>query len=141
MRKSLDDLLRELSGDSRASIRARNRCAFLDQWPEIKSALSAGWPLKVIWKVLRDNGRIAVGYPSILKYVAQQKKMESDAAPKEDASASAPRAGRKKKGGAATTTEPPPAWGVPQAAANNEKTAGRIPSFGESLDSDKKPFF
>ena len=120
MKASLKELVKQrISADSEANQRARrNRCLFLAQWPDIKECLAEGWPLKIVWETMRDNGRIVCGYKTLAKHVARQKRKDA---------AVRPEAERESPARPARST-----WGT--AKPSTQSTGGQIPSFGGSRD-------
>ncbi|SDY81580.1 TraK family protein [Nitrosomonas halophila] len=47
----------------------KNRASFLAVRNDVKAALDDGWPVKVIWDTLRDEGKIEFGYDAFIGYV------------------------------------------------------------------------
>lgn len=70
-RKPLRELLREanLTGEKQR----RYSGEFLTEKAEIEEALREHWPVKHIWKVLTDAGRITMTYAAFHRHVRQLK--------------------------------------------------------------------
>lgn len=49
--------------------KAKNRAAFLAHRDEIRQALEDHWSVKIIWRTLRDEGKIAFSYQAFIGYV------------------------------------------------------------------------
>lgn len=50
------------------SDRNQNRALFLDLRQEIKQALDDGWPMRSIWEILHEEGKVPFGYDSFRRY-------------------------------------------------------------------------
>lgn len=71
MKKSLTELIALKMSQKEPTQAAKNRAAFLAQVEEIKEALQAGWSKKLIWEVLKEQGRISFTYQAFLRYVTK----------------------------------------------------------------------
>lgn len=67
--KSLNQLLQEYATSPEADSHTRNRASFLRYRDEIFSALTAGWSMRKVWRVLHDDGRISFSYSVFAQYV------------------------------------------------------------------------
>lgn len=47
----------------------KNRASFLAVRDDVKAAMDDGWPVKVIWDTLQDEGKIEFGYDAFMGYV------------------------------------------------------------------------
>lgn len=47
----------------------KNRASFLAVRDDVKAAMDDGWPIKVIWDTLQDEGKIEFGYDAFMGYV------------------------------------------------------------------------
>ncbi|WP_089572876.1 TraK family protein [Escherichia coli] len=71
MAKSLSERIAERMSTKQPTQAGKNRAAFLAVRDEVKKALDDGWPVKVVWATLRDEGRIEFKYDAFIKYVNQ----------------------------------------------------------------------
>lgn len=46
----------------------QNRAVFLLLRQEIKKALDDGWPMRSIWEILHEEGKVTFGYDSFRRY-------------------------------------------------------------------------
>jgi hypothetical protein len=69
MAKRLSVRIAERTGRKTASRNGRNRAAFLAVRTDVKQALDDGWPVKVIWETLHEEGKIAFSYAAFCRYV------------------------------------------------------------------------
>lgn len=46
----------------------QNRAVFLLLRQEIKQALDDGWPMRSIWEILHEEGKVTFGYDSFRRY-------------------------------------------------------------------------
>ena len=69
MTKTLSDRLTQYTKQKKPSHSAYNRALFLALRPEIKQALDDGWPVKSIWEILVQEGKITFSYQAFLGYV------------------------------------------------------------------------
>lgn len=69
MAKSLSDRIAERMSARQPTGAGKNRAAFLALRNDVKKALDDGWPVKVIWETLRDEGKITFGYDAFIGYV------------------------------------------------------------------------
>jgi hypothetical protein len=69
MPSTLSQRIAERSKTKKTAAKGKNRAAFLALRDEIKDALDDGWPVKVIWETLREEGKIAFGYDAFSRYV------------------------------------------------------------------------
>lgn len=68
-RKSLHEMIVELSDTEKASRNIKNRVAFLSVMEEVRKEMENNWSMKQIWQALYLNGLISVSYSSFLNYV------------------------------------------------------------------------
>lgn len=71
MAKSLSERIAERMRTKRPTGAAKNRAAFLAVRSDVKTAMDDGWPVKVIWETLREEGKISFGYDAFISYVNQ----------------------------------------------------------------------
>lgn len=69
MAKSLSERIAHRVSTRKPSRSGMNRASFLAVRDDVKMALDDGWPLKVIWDTLRDEGKIEFGYDAFISYV------------------------------------------------------------------------
>ncbi|MGL0788784.1 TraK family protein [Xanthomonas translucens] len=69
MAKSLSDRIAERMSARQPTGAGKNRASFLALRNDVKKALDDGWPVKVIWETLRDEGKIPFGYDAFIGYV------------------------------------------------------------------------
>ena len=58
MAKSLSERIAQRVSTRQPSRTGKNRASFLAVRDDVKKALDDGWPVKVIWDTLRDEGKI-----------------------------------------------------------------------------------
>ena len=66
MAKKLTDRIAARIGAKKTARGGKNRATFLALRDEIEQALADGWPVKVVWEQLHDEGRIDFGYDAFL---------------------------------------------------------------------------
>jgi len=69
MAKSLSERIAQRVSTRQPSRTGKNRASFLAVRDDVKKALNDGWPVKVIWDTLRDEGKIEFGYDAFIGYV------------------------------------------------------------------------
>lgn len=69
MTKTYTERLGEWVKQRDSTKRDKNIVAFLAVRDEVKAAVDAGYPVKTIWKNMREEKRIAFGYDTFLNYV------------------------------------------------------------------------
>ena len=69
MAKSLSDRIAERMSVRKPTGAGKNRAEFLAARNDVKKAMDDGWPVKVIWETLRDEGKISFGYDAFIGYV------------------------------------------------------------------------
>lgn len=69
MAKSLSQRIAERSLKKAPSRNAQNRATFLAVRSDIKQALDDGWPVKSIWEILHEEGKINFSYQAFRGYV------------------------------------------------------------------------
>ena len=69
MAKSLSERIAQRVSTRQPSRTGKNRASFLAVRDDVKKALDDGWPVKVIWDTLRDEGKIEFGYDAFIGYV------------------------------------------------------------------------
>jgi len=69
MAKSLSARIAERVARKKPAGNVRNRAAFLALRGEVKQAIDDGWPVKMIWETLHDEGRVAFSYQAFRGYV------------------------------------------------------------------------
>lgn len=62
MAKSLSERIAQRVSAKQPSRTGKNRASFLAVRDDVRKALDDGWPVKVIWDTLRDEGKIEFGY-------------------------------------------------------------------------------
>lgn len=117
MAKSLSERIAERMSTKQPSQAGKNRAAFLAVRDDVKKALNDGWPVKVVWATLRDEGRIAFGYDAFIKYVNQLVRQPEVPPPDRPAAPAAP-----------TPTPAPKASSSPAAAPTPTAPAPARPS-------------
>jgi hypothetical protein len=139
MAKSLSERIAERMSTTQPTQAGKNRAAFLAVRDDVKKALDDGWPVKVVWATLREEGRIEFKYDAFIKYVNQLvRNTEPPArptAPAEPTTATpAPKAATRSASSSPATAPavtPKPAAPAPASSASepDSKPAGKIPSF------------
>ena len=136
MAKSLSERIAERMSTTQPTQAGKNRAAFLAVRDEVKKALDDGWPVKVVWATLRDEGRIAFKYDAFIKYVNQLIRntapLARPTAPAAPTTATpAPKAATRSASNTPApvpaATPKPAAAAVPASPASEQ--AGKIPSF------------
>lgn len=132
MAKSLSERIAERMSTTQPTKAGKNRAAFLAVRDEVKKALDDGWPVKVIWATLRDEGRIEFKYDAFIKYVNQLvRNAEPPARPTAQTTATpAPKAATRSASSSpatAPTVTPKPA--TPASAHEPASKSAGIPSF------------
>ncbi|HCR1388191.1 TraK family protein [Pseudomonas aeruginosa] len=135
MAKSLSERIAERMSTTQPTQAGKNRAAFLAVRDEVKKALDDGWPVKVVWATLRDEGRVEFKYDAFIKYVNQLvRNAEPPARPTAPAAQTTatptPKAATRSASSSPTTVPavtPKPA--VPAPASPASEQAGKIPSF------------
>ena len=61
MAKSLSERIAQRVSAKQPSRTGKNRASFLAVRDDVREALDDGWPIKVIWDTLRDEGKISSG--------------------------------------------------------------------------------
>lgn len=69
MAKSLSERIAQRVNAKQPSRTGKNRASFLAVRDDVRMALDDGWPVKVIWDTLRDEGKIEFGYDAFIGYV------------------------------------------------------------------------
>jgi len=69
MAKSLSERIAQRVSAKQPSRTGKNRASFLAVRDDVRKALDDGWPVKVIWDTLRDEGKIEFGYDAFIGYV------------------------------------------------------------------------
>jgi hypothetical protein len=69
MAKSLSERIAERMKAREPSGPGKNRAAFLALRGDVKTALDDGWPVKVIWETLYEEGKITFKYDAFIGYV------------------------------------------------------------------------
>ena len=69
MAKSLSERIAERMSARKPTGAGKNRAEFLAMRNDVKKAMDDGWPVKVIWETLRDEGKISFGYDAFIGYV------------------------------------------------------------------------
>ena len=69
MAKSLSERIAQRVSTRQPSRTGKNRASFLAVRDDVRKALDDGWPVKVIWDTLRDEGKIEFGYDAFIGYV------------------------------------------------------------------------
>ena len=59
--------------------KSQNRAAFLALRSEITQALADGWPMKTIWQLLHEEGKVTFGYDAFINHVKRLIKVEQPA--------------------------------------------------------------
>ena len=72
MAKSLSDRIAERMSARKPTGAGKNRAEFLAMRNDVKKAMDDGWPVKVIWETLRDEGKISFGYDAFIGYVNER---------------------------------------------------------------------
>ena len=62
----------------------KNKVVFLALRQDIAEALDAGWPMKIIWDTLTEEGEISFSYKTFRAYVAQFIRQNSTNKPQEN---------------------------------------------------------
>jgi cell division septation protein DedD len=126
MAKSLSERIAERMSTKQPSQAGKNRAAFLAVRDDVKKALNDGWPIKVVWATLRDEGRIAFGYDAFIKYVNQLVRQPEVPPPARPAAPAAPTPTPKASSSPAaapTPTAPAPARPSPEPTGTPAKIA------------------
>lgn len=66
---SLSDRLAAKATSKNHPLAAKNKATFLALKPDIKKALDDSWPIKTIWKLLHDEGKVDFSYQAFRGYV------------------------------------------------------------------------
>lgn len=61
--------------------KSQNRAAFLALRSEITQALADGWPMKTIWQLLHEEGKVTFGYDAFINHVKRLIKSEQPIQP------------------------------------------------------------
>jgi len=69
MAKSLSDRIAFRASTKNPSQAGKNRAAFLAVRDDVRHAMSDGWPVKLIWETLREEGKITFSYDAFNGYV------------------------------------------------------------------------
>ncbi|MDF7677076.1 TraK family protein [Neisseriaceae bacterium ESL0693] len=69
MAKSLSERIAQRVSTKQPSRIGKNRISFLAIRDDVRRALEDGWPVKVIWNTLHDEGKIEFGYDAFIGYV------------------------------------------------------------------------
>lgn len=68
-KKPFTERLRERAATREPGGKNRNLAQFLAARSDIDAAIAEGWPLRGIWELLAEEGRIGFGYPWFVKFV------------------------------------------------------------------------
>ena len=77
MAAKYSELLREWVKQREATRRDKNLVEFLAVREDIQTALRDGFPVRTIWKNMRESRRVSFGYDSFLNYVNRQIRRET----------------------------------------------------------------
>lgn len=69
MTKSLSERIAQRMSTKEPSRTGKNRASFLAVREDVQQALDDGWPVKVIWDTLCEEGKIEFGYGAFISYV------------------------------------------------------------------------
>lgn len=62
----------------------KNKVTFLALKQDIAEALDAGWPMKIIWDTLTEEGKISFSYKTFRLYTAKFIRQDSTSEPQEN---------------------------------------------------------
>ena len=68
MTKNLSARIAERATIKKPSRNGQNRAAFLALRGDVKQAIDDGWPVKLIWETLREEGKVSFGYQAFRVY-------------------------------------------------------------------------
>lgn len=80
--KPFTERLRDRAASREAGGKSRNRAQFLAARTDIDAALAEGWPVRGIWELLAEEGRISFGYAWFAKFVRQHRAPSNSEPPK-----------------------------------------------------------
>lgn len=114
MVKSLSERIAQRVSARQPSRTGKNRASFLAVRDDVRQALDDGWPVKVIWDTLRDEGKIEFGYDAFIGYVnrlIRNTEMSPAKPPAEKADKPAPKGKAKNDAPQESKAEAPPSIG------------------------------
>ena len=102
--KSFTERLRERAASREPRGKNRNLAQFLAARSDIDAALAEGWPVRGIWELLTEEGRISFGYAWFAKYVRRYRAPATGEPPKASPAPPSP----SRSATASAEADPPP---------------------------------